>query len=93
MRNAEVIRQWTLLRTLEAARQGASVRQLATELEVTTRTIWRDMDALEAVGFPLYSEKDGRETVWKLNAAPSRVSRIWVSHSSSSARFTWAGRW
>jgi predicted DNA-binding transcriptional regulator YafY len=72
MRNAEVIRQWNLLRTLEAARHGATVKGLARELRVTTRTIWRDMEALQEVGFPLVSEKDGRETRWKLTAAPFR---------------------
>ncbi|HXG89468.1 MAG TPA: transcriptional regulator [Vicinamibacterales bacterium] len=70
MRNSEVIRQWNLLRALEAARHGATVKQLSKELEVTTRTIWRDMEALQAVGFPLFSDKDGRETRWKLNALP-----------------------
>jgi predicted DNA-binding transcriptional regulator YafY len=72
MRNAEVIRQWTLLRTLEAARHGATVKTLARDLKVTTRTIWRDMEALQAVGFPLYSDKDGRETRWRLSDPPFR---------------------
>ncbi|HXG88038.1 MAG TPA: transcriptional regulator [Vicinamibacterales bacterium] len=70
MRNSEVIRQWNLLRALEAARHGATVKQLSKDLEVTTRTIWRDMEALQAVGFPLFSEKDGRETRWRLNGVP-----------------------
>ena len=72
MRNAEVIRQWNLLRTLEAARHGATVKELARDLKVTTRTIWRDMEALQEVGFPLYSEKDGRETRWSLSDPPFR---------------------
>jgi predicted DNA-binding transcriptional regulator YafY len=46
------------------------VDDLATELDVTKRTIWRDMEALQAVGFPLTSEKDGRRTRWKLMNAP-----------------------
>lgn len=70
VRNSEVIRQWNLLRSLEAARHGVTVSELSRELEVTTRTIWRDMEALQAVGFPLFNEKDGRETRWKLNAVP-----------------------
>jgi predicted DNA-binding transcriptional regulator YafY len=70
MRNREVIRQWTLLRTLDAHRHGATVDDLARELEVTKRTIWRDMEALQAVGFPLMSELDGKRTRWKLAATP-----------------------
>ena len=72
MRNAEVIRQWNLLRALEAKRHGATVKELARELDVTTRTIWRDMEALQIVGFPLFSERQGRETLWMLSATPFR---------------------
>jgi predicted DNA-binding transcriptional regulator YafY len=70
MRNAEVIRQWYLLRMLESTRQGVTVQQLAQDLNVTTRTIWRDLAALQEVGFPLIDEKDGRQSRWKL-AAPA----------------------
>jgi predicted DNA-binding transcriptional regulator YafY len=70
MRNAEVIRQWKLLRTLDSHHHGATVDDLAHELEVTKRTIWRDMEALQQVGFPLVSEKDARRTRWKLMNAP-----------------------
>src|SRR5690606_27664628 len=59
MRNREVIRQWNLLRTLDARRHGATVAELARELSVTTRTIWRDLAALQEVGFPLTSMTDG----------------------------------
>ena len=70
MRNQEVIRQWKLLRTLDTHRHGATVDDLASELNVTKRTIWRDMEALQDVGFPLTSEKDGKRTRWQLMAAP-----------------------
>jgi predicted DNA-binding transcriptional regulator YafY len=72
MRNAEVIRQWNLLRTLDAHRHGATVDDLAEALRVSKRTIWRDMVALQEVGFPLASEKDGRRTKWLLTNAPFR---------------------
>jgi predicted DNA-binding transcriptional regulator YafY len=70
MRNAEVIRQWKLLRTLDAHRHGATVDDLATELGVTKRTIWRDMAALQEVGFPLTSDSVGKRTRFMLMNAP-----------------------
>jgi predicted DNA-binding transcriptional regulator YafY len=70
MRNQEVVRQWKLLRTLDAHRHGATVDDLAKELNVTKRTIWRDMAALQEVGFPLTSDKDGKRTRWTLMNAP-----------------------
>lgn len=70
MRNAEAIRQWKILRTLDARRQGATVTALAEELGVTPRTIWRDMAALQEVGFPLTSDLEGRQTRWQLINRP-----------------------
>jgi predicted DNA-binding transcriptional regulator YafY len=70
-RNDQVTRQWHLLRTLEASREGVTLQGLADGLpaEFTRhhRTIRRDLEALEAAGFPLLTEKvDGRGVVWKL---------------------------
>ena len=67
-RNAEVIRQMKILRTLEASRQGESVAALARQLSVTQRTIWRDVAALQDAGFPLVDEKSDGRTRWKLMA-------------------------
>jgi predicted DNA-binding transcriptional regulator YafY len=69
-RNAEVIRQWTILREIERARgAGATIDDLASLCGVTTRTIRRDLQALEEAGFPIYDDRsrdDGR-TRWTLN--------------------------
>jgi predicted DNA-binding transcriptional regulator YafY len=72
-RNAEVIRQWTILREIERARGlGVTIDDLAALCTVTTRTIRRDLQALEEAGFPLYDNKshdDGR-TRWSINGQP-----------------------
>ena len=57
-RNQEVIRQWKVLHALEASRHGATIDGLAQDLDVTTRTIRRDLAALQEAGFPLYDERD-----------------------------------
>jgi predicted DNA-binding transcriptional regulator YafY len=57
-RNQEVIRQWKVLHALESSRHGASIDALADELDVTTRTIRRDLAALQEAGFALYDERD-----------------------------------
>lgn len=69
-RNAEVIRQWTLLRAIEAARLGLTVGQMAEDTGVTTRTIYRDLEALQEVGFPLSNESRDNHTYWILLDAP-----------------------
>jgi predicted DNA-binding transcriptional regulator YafY len=65
-RNAEVIRQWKILRTLEASRHGETVAGLARQCGVTERTVWRDIAALQESGFPLVDEKPDGRTRWKL---------------------------
>src|SRR5690606_4576381 len=71
-RNAEVIRQWTLLRELEGSRTS-TIDSLANSTGVSTRTIRRDLIALQEAGFPIYDETldDGRKT-WRLDAKPFR---------------------
>jgi predicted DNA-binding transcriptional regulator YafY len=69
-RNAEVIRQWTILREIERSRAaGVTIDELAGQCAVTTRTIRRDLQALEEAGFPIYDDRsrdDGR-TRWIIN--------------------------
>jgi predicted DNA-binding transcriptional regulator YafY len=74
LRNAEVIRQWTILGEIERARTGVTIDQLAARTGVSTRTIRRDIEALEAAGFPVYDDRsadDGR-TRWRVNGQAFR---------------------
>jgi predicted DNA-binding transcriptional regulator YafY len=64
-RNAEVIRQWTILRELESSRR-LTIDEMAEKTGVTTRTIRRDLEALQFVGFPLYDEVYDGKKYWLL---------------------------
>jgi predicted DNA-binding transcriptional regulator YafY len=67
-RNQEVIRQWRVLHALESSRHGATIDGLARELDVTTRTIRRDLAALQEAGFALYDERDDDGRVhWRID--------------------------
>lgn len=65
-RNAEMIRQWQILQALESGRYGRTIQELADEHGVTTRTIRRDLDALEQAGFPLTSSEGAGAHRWRL---------------------------
>lgn len=71
-RNAEIIRQWAVLREIEAS-SGVTIRRLAEMTNVTTRTIRRDLEALQEAGFPLYDVSDDRTKRWKLTQRPFRT--------------------
>jgi proteasome accessory factor B len=66
MRGDQIVRQWKIIRLMETRRYGISVAELAEELESQPRTIYRDLEALYDAGFPLYNDKDGKNSVWKL---------------------------
>jgi predicted DNA-binding transcriptional regulator YafY len=65
MRNAEVIRQWKILKTIEAGRY-TTAQAMAEEHGVTERTIRRDIEALQEAGFPLYDDRADGKKVWRL---------------------------
>ena len=100
MRNAEVIRQWQILRQIESARAGVTIHELAEHAGVTTRTIRRDLQALQEAGFAIYDEGEEHDTKrWKLDAAPFRsveaglgvqdVAALYLSRSIVEALSAW----
>jgi predicted DNA-binding transcriptional regulator YafY len=100
MRNAEVIRQWQILREIESARGGVTIHELAEHAGVTTRTIRRDLQALQEAGFAIYDEGEEHDTKrWKLDAAPFRsveaglgvqdVAALFLSRSIVEALSAW----
>lgn len=62
----QIVRQLDILRVLASRHNGASIRDLVDEFDVTRRTIERDLNDLSEAGFPLYTEKQGRLNLWKL---------------------------
>jgi len=65
VRGNQVTRQWRLVRLLSATTRGRSIPSLQQELAVTSRTVRRDLEALEQAGFPLLSENRSGEVLWR----------------------------
>jgi predicted DNA-binding transcriptional regulator YafY len=62
-RGDQLARQWKIIQMLITSRQGKSAADLAVEIECHPRTLYRDLEALQAAGFPIYTEKvEGRRT-------------------------------
>jgi predicted DNA-binding transcriptional regulator YafY len=68
-RNDQITRQWYLLRQLEDS-PGRSLSDLVDNVPAdypkNPRTVRRDLEALEAVGFPLVIERHNGQTRWRL---------------------------
>ncbi|MDY6903406.1 MAG: transcriptional regulator [Thermodesulfobacteriota bacterium] len=66
-RGQQIIRQWRILQRLESNGSGLSAAELAGEENCSRRTIYRDLTALQEVGFPLYHpDGDGKNGRWAL---------------------------
>jgi len=51
-----LIRQWILLRMLCAKRHGMTVKEMVAEMDVSEKTIRRDLETFQAAGFPLQEQ-------------------------------------
>jgi predicted DNA-binding transcriptional regulator YafY len=78
-RGDQLARQWKIIQALIASRRGKSVPELAEMVECHTRTVYRDLEALQAAGFPVITERDGHRMVWSLLAGSQRTLPIPLS--------------
>jgi len=65
-RGDQLGRQWRIIQTLISATRGKSAADLASELECHPRTVYRDLEALQLAGFPIYTEKQEGKSLWSL---------------------------
>ena len=65
-RGDQLSRQWKIIQTLMASTVGRSAGELADALECHSRTVYRDLEALQMAGFPLYTEAHGGKTRWAI---------------------------
>ena len=69
MRGDQITRVLKLVHLLQGG--GRTLQQLRAELNVTKRTIQRDIAVLEQAGFPIVSAPRNRSVVWRLAYNPT----------------------
>ncbi len=73
-RGDQLSRQWKIIQTLAASTYGQTVSDLAGRLGCTPRTVYRDLEALQAGGFPITTETRDNHSYWSiLNASRQQV--------------------
>ncbi len=68
-RGDQLSRQWRIIQGLIASITGKSAADLARDLDCHPRTVYRDLEALQMAGFPLFTEQVDGKTHWSLIAA------------------------
>jgi predicted DNA-binding transcriptional regulator YafY len=89
MRGDQLSRQWRIIRSLEVNPHGVTIRRLADEEGCSIRTVYRDMDALQDAGFPIYRENvngtvrymfmEGFKTKFPYPFTPTELMSLYLS--------------
>jgi proteasome accessory factor B len=85
MRGDQITRVLKLVHLLRG--NGRTLQQLRAELEVTKRTIQRDIQVLEQAGFPVSSEQRNRSIYWKLAYDPVAETALDLTHAERMALY------
>ncbi|MGD8762190.1 MAG: transcriptional regulator [Desulfobacteraceae bacterium] len=65
-RGDQLARQWKIIQTLLSSRRGRTATELAEALGCHSRTIYRDLEALQVAGFPIYTDRVEGKSHWSL---------------------------
>lgn len=63
-RGDQLSRQWKIIQSILSSNTGKTAKELADETESNLRTVYRDLEALQTAGFPIYTENIGGRNVW-----------------------------
>jgi len=85
-RNAQLIRQWAMLKQIETNR-WTTISDMAEHHAVSTKTIRRDLAALMEAGFPLYDERYDGKVYWRLNEEYKGLPLATLSLSETAALY------
>jgi len=80
-RTKPVLRAIKLLSLIERNANGLRVTDMAEQLGATPRAIYRDLEVLEKLPVQLYTDKNGKESYWKID--PDFRNRLSIPFSLS----------
>ena len=64
-REGQIARILRIIQLMASRKTGVTVGELAKEEDCSPRTIYRDLEAIQLAGFPVYNEKEGNSTLWR----------------------------
>lgn len=95
-RDKPVLRALKLLSLIERHPNGLRVTDMAQQLDAPPRAIYRDLEVLQQLPAPIYTDKNGKESYWKID--PDFRKNLTIpftlqSCSPSISHGTQFGRW
>jgi predicted DNA-binding transcriptional regulator YafY len=86
-RGEQLGRQWVILQMLITSTDGKSVSDLSNKVNCHSRTVYRDLEALQIAGFPIYTEKKEGKTFWCILETAKKKAPIPLSLSELMALY------
>ncbi len=80
-RDKPVLRAIKLLSLIERNANGLRVTDMAEQLHANPRAIYRDLEVLEKLPVPLYTDRSGKESFWKID--PDYRNRLTIPFTLS----------
>ena len=66
-RGRQLTRQWRILQKLVASPTGVTIDEMVDAVDCCRRTLYRDLNALQEAGFPLYNpDSGGKKSCWAI---------------------------
>ena len=82
MRGDQLTRQWRTIRAIGTAPSGLTVTEIAQREETGIRTIYRDLEALQAAGFSQYTERVEKANRWAfIDTFKFKIPSLFVFYS------------
>ncbi len=75
-RGDQLSRQWRIIQALMSAGRGKTASELALELDCHSRTVYRDLEALQMAGFPLFTQTREGKACWTITESGRRQMPI-----------------
>jgi hypothetical protein len=87
MRGDQLARQWRIIRANEASPNWLTVKETAKREEAGIRTIYHDLEALQAAGFPLYTVKvQGASRLAFIDTFKLKITSFLLRNTARSAK-------
>jgi predicted DNA-binding transcriptional regulator YafY len=79
-RGEPLIRQWNILKALQANYFGLAAQEIAEKVECSKRQVQRDMNILQEVGFPVFHEdRDYGKRFWRMTGKALETEKLMLS--------------
>ena len=99
-RDKPLLRAIKLLTLIERNGNGLRVTDMAEQLGAPPRAIYRDLQVLEQLPVPLYKDKSGKESFWKIDpdyrnrlSIPFSLSELLSLYFAQDSMRSWKGRY